>query len=184
MTIEVEVKLAINDLEELEYSLVEKGAQLEEMVKQKDHYYIHPSRNFGKTDEALRIREEGEKIFLTYKGPKIDSKSKTRVEIETEISSYYEMNLILEKLGFQIAIIIEKERKIYNFDGAKFCLDQVETIGSFLEVEQVIENDKEYAQIQQKLFDKIRLFNLNPEENIRDSYMEMILSKKSEMRKQ
>ncbi|HUT82025.1 MAG TPA: class IV adenylate cyclase [Candidatus Bathyarchaeia archaeon] len=182
MTTEVEVKLAINDPEELEYSLVEKGAQLEEIVIQRDHYYVHPTRDFGKTDEALRIREEGEKFYLTYKGPKIDSKSKTREEIETEISDYIQMNKILEKMGFQKAIIIIKERKIYKFEGVKFCLDQIDALGSFLEVEKVIDDKEEYIEVQKNLFEKIRLFGLNPEENIRDSYMELVLSKKSKQK--
>ncbi|MBN1329576.1 MAG: class IV adenylate cyclase [Candidatus Heimdallarchaeota archaeon] len=178
MPLEVEVKIAIDDLEELEYLLVEKGAKLEEIVIQRDHYYTHPTRDYNKTDEALRIREEGNKCYLTYKGPKIDSKSKTRVEIETEIMNYDKMNKILVNLSFHKVIIIVKERKIYLFKGVIFSLDQVETLGSFLEVEKVIDNEDEYLEVQKDIFEKIRIFNLNPENNIRESYMELILSNK------
>ena len=67
MPVEVEVKIKVDDFEDIEYKLLERGALLEEIVMQRDHYFQHPSKDFNKTDEALRIREDGDRFYLTYK---------------------------------------------------------------------------------------------------------------------
>ena len=50
--------------------------------RRSDRYFAHPSRDFARTDEALRLRRIGEFNFITYKGPKLDATTKTRREIE------------------------------------------------------------------------------------------------------
>ena len=55
VTIEVEVKFRVANLEDIEYQLLEWGAKLVEIVVQRDHYFNHPSRDFAKSDEALRM---------------------------------------------------------------------------------------------------------------------------------
>ncbi|HQU42072.1 MAG TPA: class IV adenylate cyclase, partial [Pirellulales bacterium] len=86
MKYEVERKYRIED----EGPLVERvrglGGAFGPRQQQVDTYYSHPARDFAATDEALRIRRVGEKASITYKGPKIDSSSKTRQEIEAELS--------------------------------------------------------------------------------------------------
>ena len=83
--IEVEVKAKIDNFEDMEKKLENLGAIKSKKEFQEDIYFNSPIVDFAKTDEALRIRttkENNEKnIFITYKGPKIDSKSKTREEI-------------------------------------------------------------------------------------------------------
>ena len=51
------------------------------MQEHADHYFNGHDRDFHQTDEAFRIRRMGEKNFLTYKGPKRDTDTKTRIEI-------------------------------------------------------------------------------------------------------
>mgnify|MGYP002514136781 CR=1 FL=1 len=84
--IEVEVKAKIGSFEEMEKRLDEIGARKTKKEFQEDIYFNSPVVDFAQTDEALRIRTTKENdntnIFITYKGPKIDSKSKTRKEIE------------------------------------------------------------------------------------------------------
>jgi len=88
MTFEVEVKIKAYNLEILEELLIEKGATIIDIINQRDHYFNHPSKDFQETDEAVRIREEGDLIYLTYKGPKIDKKSKSRIEEQVEVKSF------------------------------------------------------------------------------------------------
>lgn len=87
--IEVEVKAKIDNFEDMREKLNNLGAVKTKEEFQEDIYFNSPIVDFAKTDEALRIRtteQNNEKhIFITYKGAKIDSKSKTREEIEFRI---------------------------------------------------------------------------------------------------
>ena len=120
MVIEVEMKFKIDGLQELEYLLTERGAKLKEIANQRDIYFSHPSKDFAKTDEALRIREVSDKKYLTYKGPKFDSKSKTRVELNVEFNNANKLASILDSLGFKQVLVVSKERKTYLYKDVEF----------------------------------------------------------------
>ena len=75
------------------------------MVEQVDRYFNHPARDFGVTDEAFRIRSVGDANCVTYKGPRIDSVTKTRREIEVSFAegsdAASQMTDIWQSLGFR-----------------------------------------------------------------------------------
>ena len=81
MHIEVEQKFRAAHSPELLARLQRLGATIEEPIEQIDQYFAHPVRDFAQTDEALRIRRVGDLNFVTYKGPKLDSTTKTRREL-------------------------------------------------------------------------------------------------------
>lgn len=76
--IEVEVKARVYDPKLVERSIIALGASPIGIEAQVDTYYSAPYRDFAKTDEALRIRVQDNKCFLTYKGARMDSISKKR----------------------------------------------------------------------------------------------------------
>src|SRR5690348_3273474 len=86
MAIEVEQKFASEDMDALRHRLSELGAEFGPPVEQVDLYFAHPARDFAKTDEAFRLRREGQANWFTYKGPKLDQTTKTRLEIELPIA--------------------------------------------------------------------------------------------------
>ncbi len=177
MPIEVEVKYRVDDLEEIEYQLMEWGAKLVEMVIQRDHYYNHPARDFAKTDEALRIREEGTEVYLTYKGAKFNEKSKTRKEIEIKITNNEQMSEILISLGFRKALVVSKERKIYLLDNIHWSLDLVDSLGSYIELEKIVSSKEKVDPTLEEIFHAVEKMGLKPKENIAKSYLELILEK-------
>ena len=71
MIFEVEQKFEVLKVDVLEQALLAMGAVIEDPVVQVDRYFTHPSRDFANTDEAFRIRSEGDENFITYKGPKV-----------------------------------------------------------------------------------------------------------------
>ncbi|HUG89298.1 MAG TPA: CYTH domain-containing protein, partial [Planctomycetaceae bacterium] len=54
---EVELKFPLSDSERVQAELGRLGARPNESVEQIDRYFNHPARDFGETDEALRIRQ-------------------------------------------------------------------------------------------------------------------------------
>src|SRR5687767_2428414 len=147
MTYEVEQKFHVDDFRETEHALRQLGVQVGPVVSQTDTYLSHPTRNFGETDEALRLRREGEANFITYKGPKIDKTTKTRLELEIPLPNGQalatQVRHLLDVLGFRVVVDINKQRRrsLIHWQGAtiEVALDQVERLGTFVELEMVAE---------------------------------------------
>jgi adenylate cyclase class 2 len=175
--IEIEIK-ARADLDALRNRLKQEGAALETTVEQADIYYNAPDRDFGLTDEALRLRKEGGQVFLTYKGKKLDAKSKTRKEVEVEVADFNKIEDILLSLGFKITLRVRKVREIYHLDGAVVCLDRVDGLGDFVELETLAADESEVEKRRDWLIDVIHRLGVQGE-LIRESYLEMLLAKKN-----
>ncbi len=174
--IEIEIK-ARAGLDALRKRLRQEGAGLERTVEQTDIYYNSPCRDFAKTDEALRLRDEGGQIFLTYKGKKLDAMSKTRKEVEVEVADFARMEDVLLSLGFKMTLRVHKIREIYHLGGAVVCLDRVDGLGDFVELETLAVDESAVAERRDWLIDMMRNLGVKGD-LIRESYLEMLLAKK------
>lgn len=176
--IEVEVKLAVEDLAALENKIKQMGMKLVGEKEQLDIYFNAPDRDFAKTDEALRLRIEDGKYFLTYKGAKFDGKTKSRREIEIEIKakSIVKPRNLLLRLGYREVAAVNKIRRIYKFHGLKIYLDRVDQLGSFIEVEAAAA-EKNFKAKRSQVLELLKKLGLNPSNSIRQSYLELILAK-------
>jgi len=131
---EIEVKAPIDDGDAVIRKAIALGAKIVNERDQEDLYFAHPVRDFGQTDEALRLRKDGAKQVMTYKGPKIDKRSKTREEIEFVVP-YSDMRTVLARLGFKESFKVRKHRVELELEGVSLCIDEVEGLGSFAELE-------------------------------------------------
>jgi len=143
VTYEVEQKYRVTDLAAVAGRLDELNARWEEAVEQVDTYFSHPARDFGQTDEALRIRQIGDANRVTYKGPKLDATTKTRREIEISFApgeaAAADYRHMLTALGFQPVAEVRKSRRSARVDWRdrqlEIALDQVDHVGTFVELE-------------------------------------------------
>lgn len=174
---EVELKLRAAH-EPVRDRLADLGAEDLGTVSQTDTYYDAPDREFAQTDEALRIRlEEGngrQQVRLTYKGPLVDEASKTRTEAETAVEDGETLREILERLGYEAAVAVHKERQRYRLDGCTVTLDTVSDLGEFVEVETETEGDIDPAR--DRAVAVLDRLGLDAEEQIRTSYLELVLA--------
>ncbi len=181
MAFEVEQKFRVADTAQLHDLHGKLDAVLGKPVTQIDSYFNHPARDFAQTDEALRIRTIGERNFITFKGPKIDSTTKTRREIELPLDSGKEAAKsfaeLLVALGFQPVAEVKKQRRsgvmrVDNRD-VELAYDEVDEVGTFVELEcQTEEADVNAAKeaIAQLAAD------LGLKQNERRSYLELLLA--------
>lgn len=140
---EVEMKFPVADAAAMESRLVGLAARFREPVEQVDRYFLHPCRDFGRTDEALRLRRMGGDVELTWKGPRIDSAAKTRQEILLPLpkgsKTVEEWTELLAALGFRVLAEVVKRRHAARvlWQGAEVdaAIDHVEGLGHFLELE-------------------------------------------------
>ena len=71
------------------------GATLLVVENHHDLYFNSPQRDFKASDEALRIRIKEGGARLTYKGPKLDQTTKSRLERTVKIDDPLQMEQIL-----------------------------------------------------------------------------------------
>ena len=171
--IEVEIKVRIKNKDEITEKLKKLGFKFIKKKFQEDIYFNGIDRDFRKTDEALRIRDDNGTYYVTYKGPKIDRISKTREEIEVRIDDKEKMRQIFKKLGFREVRPIRKVREIYKKDDITASIDDVEGLGLFLELEKNIYNINEKDEALKELMEILKALNISKDNTIRKSYLEL-----------
>ena len=175
--IEVEVKAKIENFKDMEKKLEKLGAIKSKKEFQEDIYFNSPIVDFAKTDEALRIRttkeDDNTNIFITYKGPKIDSKSKTREEIEIGIEDASKCSKIFEHLGFKRVRAVRKNRQYYKYENFEISLDDVEGLNPYMEIEIALDDGSDYNEAQNKIFELFEKLGITDGFE-RTSYLELL----------
>jgi adenylate cyclase class 2 len=180
--LEVEMKFPGADFAAVERRLAEWGAAAGEALEEADHYFNAPDREFARTDEALRLRRVGPANFVTYKGPKRGTRGKTRTEIEVPLAegdqAADDFRRLLIHLGYRSTAVVHKRRRLYRVrrDGyaLEVCLDEVEGLGQFAELE--IRAPEAQAEAAQEVLRATAAALGLPEKEERRSYLEMLLS--------
>jgi len=174
---EVEMKVRA-DLAAVAAALEDADATHLGTVEQTDTYYDAPHRDFAARDEALRLREEREEgavdVAMTYKGPLVESASKTRRELETGIDDGAVMAAMLDALGFSPAETVEKRRRRYELEGFVVTLDEVTGLGDFVEIDAEATEDA-IEPTRERAVEILEALGLDPAEQIRASYLELLL---------
>jgi len=181
MSFEVEQKFRVADSAAIARLLHDMGALQAGVVEQLDHYFNHPSRDFAKTDEALRLRQVGDANFITYKGPKLDATTKTRREIELPLPAGDEMLKhyaeLLTALGFRPVAQVHKTRRQFHLTWQnhqiEIALDNVTGLGDFIELE-LTADDQTLAPAKAAIASLAAAFKLT--DNERRSYLELLLA--------
>lgn len=179
---EVELKFPLPNPGPVITRLLLLGARKQPVIAQRDLYFNHPSRDFAVTNEAFRIRTSGDDTAITYKGPLLDSQTKTRREIELDFTpaphTAEQLTEMLTLLGFRFVRDVVKQRTPYllDCDGRKFevVLDEVATLGTYLEIETLADDTTRDASRNSLLALATRLGLSGAE---RRSYLSLLLEK-------
>ncbi len=150
--IEVEVKAKIDDFKEMEEKLENIGAVKSKTEFQEDIYFASPIVDFAETDEALRIRTTNNNTFITYKGPKLNDKAKTRKEVEMTIENSEKAKDIFTEIGFMEVRTVRKNRQYYTYENFEISLDDVEGLSPYMEIEIALDDSEDYSQAQDEIF--------------------------------
>lgn len=157
MGYEVEIKFRVEDHAAVAAQLARRGVLAGLPLVQDDAYLTHPCRDFARTDEALRLRSEGQSHYITYKGPKLGGPTKTREELEVAIGEGPEIRaqvgLLFERLGFRQLLEVRKSRLpfglTYRGRPMVVTLDRVGDLGAFAEVEALATSQADLAAAQE-----------------------------------
>ena len=139
MPIEIEAKYKVDELEVYKDTLEGCGAEYVSEVEQVDLYFDSESRELLQRDSGLRVRREitagVERAEICYKGRRADGQFKRRTEIEVQVDNSRQAVLLLENLGYRNLLTVNKIRRMWLLDNCQICLDQVEQLGCFVEIE-------------------------------------------------
>jgi adenylate cyclase class 2 len=178
---EVEMKFPLADPAGFARRLAACGARPGPALDQADLYFNHPSRDFGQTDEAFRIRTVAGRSCVTYKGPIVDSQTKTRREIEVPLSGDEpgsKFAEILKQLGFRPVREVRKRRQTYHLAWQnrdfEIAVDEVQDLGFFAEFETLADEPGRPAAVT-AILTLVSQFQLPSPE--RRSYLSLLLSK-------
>ena len=166
---EIEAKLKVDSLEEVERTLRQRGASFVRETVQTDIYFDTPDGKLTRGDECLRLRREKierhERLILAYKGPKQQDDYKKRTEIELEVNGASTAESLLAALGYRKALAFDKKRRLWRLHNCEVALDELPLLGAFVEIEGP--NSGTIAQVQEML-------GLSCVPHTRDSYASLI----------
>lgn len=168
---EIEVKAKIKNLSELLKSLKNLGILLSPPVVQIDRIFIskgatQPTRP-GQC--ALRIREQNGTYLFTVK--QTITNDLDCIEKEIEVTKK-QANMLLESfplMGFEEVHTVKKSRQKGKHGEYEICIDDVETLGQFIEVEKLTEEDNG-EKIQEELFQFLETLGVKRQDRVLHGY--------------
>jgi len=173
---EIKVRVISPSLERVKEELMRVG-KLISVEEQEDTYYAFRYRDFGATDEALRVRRANDKTELTYKGPRGSVGVKSREEVTISVDSADKVNILLQRLGFTPLAKIRKNRINFLYRDLVISLDQVDGLGLFIEFEG---NRIEESELIREAEHLVRELGINGERENR-TYLEMLMEEHGRM---
>jgi adenylate cyclase, class 2 len=133
--IEQEVKLQFDHVEAARQAVTSAGGHLVQPRRLIDDLLFDTADSkLRHSGIALRVRRDGNRAYLTFKGPVQAATVKTREELETTIGDAAILEAVLASLGFHQNFRSQKYRTDYALGEAKLTIDEA-PVGIFVEIE-------------------------------------------------
>lgn len=164
---EFEVKFLNIDQKKIEQKLKAIGAKKEFEILYRVKVFDFPDFRMNAEAAWVRMRDEGDKIILTYKkrlgvpvkNGKIDKAGATNdegmKEVSVAVDDFDKTTEFLHSIGLVDKFYEEKRRIRYVFNGIEFDIDQMPALEPYLEIE---------SSSMEKVEEGIGLLGLNPED--------------------
>jgi len=171
---EIEIKASVSNKQALVNILRDKGVELSPPITQRDQVFGRLGVLGGSNNDApwLRIRSETKngntvQIFTLKKSVtnQLDS-----IEHETEIADDKELAQIITHLGFESYSDLTKTRQKAQLGDIEICVDTVDGLGDFIEVEKLTGEDANYDEVAAELWEVLERFGVNRSDQVTDGY--------------
>jgi adenylate cyclase class 2 len=165
MALEREIKLRFDSADEARERILSIGATpLRGRRLQEDCLLDSEQDTLYRRRCVLRVRSEGGKSLLTFKGPVQSSTVRVREEHETVVADGDTLLQILQELGLHVWFRYEKYREEFSAEDVVIAIDET-PVGTFVEIEGGEEHIHQTAAALGK----------TPEDYITDSYRTLFL---------
>lgn len=162
MPVNLELKIKINSHQKMENLLLNTKAVFKGILNQKDVYYKYNNGLLklriedGNFHLIKYLRDEKGKRWSNYEILKLEGKN-----VEKYLSGI-----------FTIEAVVVKKRKLYVYNDTRIHLDEVKTLGKFLELETIVTKRKAHAEKEFSLVCK--MLNLDKTKQIKSSYRNLL----------
>jgi adenylate cyclase class 2 len=149
---EVEAKYRVRDVAVLDAVLAARGIALSAPVVQDDQAYARIGWEYGQSKIGVpfaRLRTERGRHLLTVKTPVANEQA--CIEHETEVADRQQMHAAIQQLGFYPTVRIRKTRRTATLGLMSLCVDEVDGLGAFLEIERIVHADESGERVQAEL---------------------------------
>ncbi len=134
-TLEREIKLPFESAEAARAAVLATGATpLKGRRLQEDCLLDTTDDDLRRRRSALRVRQDGGRCILTFKGPVQPGEVKVREELETMAGDGTLLTRILGELGYHVWFRYEKYREEFTLDDCIIAIDET-PVGVFVEIE-------------------------------------------------
>ena len=82
-----------------------------------------------------RVRDEGDRIVMTYKNISDDNSIMGTKEVNVEVGNYDDAILLLKSCGLRAKSHEESKREVWSVDDVEICIDTWPWIPTFIEIE-------------------------------------------------
>jgi len=157
--IEVEIRAKVNNFEKIRNELKKLNAEFIKQEKQAD-YIFGRAKDLDSEHKILeghfvaRIREKGDKRLLEFKEI---NRNGVGMEFSSSLSSIESGFNFLQKLDFEKSFSIIKNLESYKYQDFEICLDDVEQLGFFIEIEHSSKEDGDKTEALKKCQDLLNL---------------------------
>ena len=156
---EVEIRAKVNNFDDIKVKLKELGARFIKTKNQIDRVFGHEvflDENHLIVEGGLsaRVRQTNGKNLLEFKEI---VRMGGGLEIKSEVDETEDALKFLEKLNFEEAFTVSKLRETYKHEDFEICLDKVEKLGNFIEIERMITSKENEQQARQECLDLLEV---------------------------
>lgn len=141
MSVEIEAKMKVDSLDVTVAKLKAVGGERVGDFEEVNAFFDTEDRSLLAADEGLRLRvaknvdTKAEKYVLTFKGPRLHGKLKSREERELDVGNAKDAEKFLNSLGFKKVLAFEKKRTKWKLAGCSIELDTLPHLGTYVEIE-------------------------------------------------
>src|ERR1044071_9075677 len=123
MNTEIEAKFINIDHGQMRKRLTKLGAKcIHPMRQMRRHAFDFPDRSLQADNAWARVRDEGDRVTMSFKQNVTDTLSGTE-EVNLTVDNYENAVIFLEKLGLQVKAFQESKRETWTYRGATIELD-------------------------------------------------------------
>lgn len=166
---EIEVKARVKNMDNLLKKAQAMNITFGDPIVQDDTTYETDLSKDDPNWNIFRIRKQLGVNTLTMKY-RASSRSRDNHERETVIEDPKEVADMLERVGYKVSVKIKKVRRIVKYNGIELCLDEVDSLGSFIEAEKLTSDHADVDSIQSDLWNLLSKLGVEDSERVHQGY--------------
>lgn len=179
---EVELKVKVRNYSEAKKKLKENGWLPIEKLHQSDFIFLKEGQDFRKIQKGtpvVRLRLQG--ANACYLNVKVSQSHELDcIEHETLVEDAIEARKILQLLNLKEAVKVSKKREVGTLGNFTLCLDQVEELGSFIELEALISDENSDMEcLRVDMIERLKKMDLDIECEVKVGYDTLVFNKKN-----